>query len=1110
MPGSIIAAQVFGMVTAAGALTTAGMITAFAINMVASSIISKTLGPSGPNLNDAQGNPNPGSRAQVPPAGDNKLPVIYGSAYVGGIVTDLSITQDNQKLYYVLTLAECTNTEQGGTPDTYTFGDVYWGGKKVIFNSTDQYKVDSLLDESTGLYDTSVAGKLEFYKYSNGSNSPVNSFLTAIQVMQSSGLVYQWDSTKLMSNCAFVIVKITYSQKANLTGIQQTKFQLTNSRTKPGDCFFDYLTSSRYGAAISQANIDTASLNALNVYSDGLFSYATGGGGMASQARFQFDGSLETSQSVMQNLQLMSACCDCLIKYDEISGLWGVIVQTPNIVPVTDINDSNMVSAITITPIDIASSYNIAEVKFPDGTAKDSFNSAVFDLAVIDPALLYPNEPVNKQTISLPLVNNSVRAQYLATRFLKAAREDLQVQVDVNYEGLQLEAGDVVTVTNSNYGWTAKEFRINKVVEKFGDDGSITAALNLMEFNPAVYDDADITEFTPAPNTGIGDPLFFGTLYAPTITSLQPSITNPSFSVNVTASSSGIVQYAEIWYSAYAVPTDAQRIFAGTTSVNPGGNPFTPDASMGTVNLSNIPSGDWYFSVRMVNALGSSVFSSSSSVLNWRPTTFQYEERYLTIAYADDLSGTNISSSPRNKDYYGLKNASTYGYDSNPANYTWYLAQPVFGTTVYLLYSNRTGRKFSFASGFAGYAAGTAQFVPTATGTYDPSVWQALEDGVNYIDLDVRTGQLLETGTTSIGAGEIAITNNADGKIVASLAQLLDFGSGVQTLTGSASTVTIDIYGRVLGFTTPDGFYYTRYATTATAGQTVFTPTARQANYITGMDLVFRNGALLDTADYTENSTTVTLGTGAASGDQIVIISMRAISQGINYVSQYLTVSTVATNVVTYNSGTLPYQNIVAGDIHTFANSGTPTQYTVSAWNAATRQITYTTTVTGVTAGATIYQYRSSGMSYRPFSRFTATLSSASSYTPTTWSLHSGYEKIFLNGASVNDQDYDISGGSLNNFPASATGLLTVIQFNDNNQTTPIGNQASVATNTIVGTSTYNYNFDADAFELYNNGALQVLTGDYTLGSTSYTLTTTPTSNLNILQQTTYSRTGAA
>jgi hypothetical protein len=117
MPGSIIAAEIFAVGT------WEYFATAFAINMVATSIISRSLGADSPNTN--QDSTNPGSRSQVPPAGDNKVPVVYGSAYVGGIVTDLSITSDNQTLYYVLTLAEVTNTETG-TPDTYSFGSIYW------------------------------------------------------------------------------------------------------------------------------------------------------------------------------------------------------------------------------------------------------------------------------------------------------------------------------------------------------------------------------------------------------------------------------------------------------------------------------------------------------------------------------------------------------------------------------------------------------------------------------------------------------------------------------------------------------------------------------------------------------------------------------------------------------------------------------------------------------------------------------------------------------------------------------------------------------------------------------------------------------------------------
>ena len=107
----------------------------FAISMVASSIISKIFAPSAPNQSNIAEQPNPGNPQQLAPAGDNKLPVIYGTAYVGGIITDLSISQNNQDIYWVISLCEVTNSESGGTPDNITFGNVYWGGKRVVFGS---------------------------------------------------------------------------------------------------------------------------------------------------------------------------------------------------------------------------------------------------------------------------------------------------------------------------------------------------------------------------------------------------------------------------------------------------------------------------------------------------------------------------------------------------------------------------------------------------------------------------------------------------------------------------------------------------------------------------------------------------------------------------------------------------------------------------------------------------------------------------------------------------------------------------------------------------------------------------------------------------------------
>jgi len=1002
---------------------------AFAINMVVAAVVSKAFfNATQPDLGSGSGqSPNPGNRQQVPPATDNKLPVVYGTAWLGGTIVDLSITQNNQNLYYVLTLCEVTDNGN----DTITFGDVYYGGKKVTFQPNG-YEVLSLTDESTGVVDTTVANKIAFYFYRNGYATPTNQSLNAQQVMNSAGLVYTWDNTKLYQNCAFVIIRLTYSQTANIRGIEQTRFQVTNSRTNTGDCFLDYLTNTVYGCAIPSNQVNTASFTALTTYSNQSFSYIDSDGNPATQARFKFNGTLDTQRPVMDNLQDMASCCDCLIKYNEVLGQWGVIVQSPTYSVVMNINDSNMISAITISPLDIAASYNVVECKFPDESNQDSFNSSTFDLQQIAPSLLYPNEPVNKISVSLPLVNNDVQAQYLANRILKSAREDLQVQVSVNYVGIQLDAGDVVTVTNANYGWTDKLFRLNKVVQTFGDDGSIAVNLTMSEFEPTVYDDVSITQYQPSPNTGIGDPTFFGTVPAPVVGSQFPTATNPSFVILATTSSSGITQYIEIWYSAFSNPNPDQLIFAGTSEIQSNGDPYDINFTVPNITLSNIPAGNWYFFSRMVNSLASSTYSPASTLFQWRPRTFQYAQRYLAVAYADNITGTsNFNFSPTNRLYFGLCNQDSITPSTDPSVYTWYLSDPNFGTNIFLGYVNRNNRRFSFATGFAGYAGGNGSFVLTQATIYDPSIWSALPDGTNIIDLDKRTGQLIQTGTTSVGTGEIDVVNNADGKIVAALKPFLDFGGPYQQ-TSAVATLTIDIYGRVVGFEQPDSFYYSEENFVATSGQTVFTVT-RSANYLINNCWVFQNGVLLDNSEFTDTAGatgTITLSNGATTGDQIFIISF-----------------------LSYN------------------------------------------TTNGY---------------YNTFSRNVIDLTNVSSYDCTNnFTLNSGFELIFLNGTVMPDQDYNITGQIIGDFPSTLTGKMVVYQWTPNNLGTPAGNAVNVAFNTIINQGQYLFNYDANAFNLYQNGVHLKQGTDFTTGSGVYTLTNTPDTILNIMVNQTFARTGA-
>lgn len=235
---------------------------------------------------------------------------------------------------------------------------------------------------------------------------------------------------------------------------------------------------------------------------------------------------------------------------------------------------------------------------------------------------------------------------------------------------------------------------------------------------------------------------------------------------------------------------------------------------------------------------------------------------------------------------------------------------------------------------------------------------------------------------------------------------------------------------------------------------------------------------------------------------------MSAVANGITFVNTGLVVQTVGASSIVYTNTALPNQKMYAGDKITFTNSGSPTQYTISTIDYVTRTITFTTTLSGVVAGNAVYQYRAAASAYRPFSRFTTTLSNSSTYTPTEWSYRTGYEKLFLNGAAINDLDYDLT--TTLSFLQNVSGLVTTIQFAENILTTPAGASQTATANTVVGTTNYSFSYDANAFELYINGSLVDQGTDYTTSTGVYALSYTPTTNNTALQQTTYQRTGAA
>jgi hypothetical protein len=293
----------------------------------------------------------------------------------------------------------------------------------------------------------------------------------------------------------------------------------------------------------------------------------------------------------------------------------------------------------------------------------------------------------------------------------------------------------------------------------------------------------------------------------------------------------------------------------------------------------------------------------------------------------------------------------------------------------------------------------------------------------------------------------------------------------------------------------------------ATSGQTSFSFT-----HTVGWILVFRDGVLLDLSEYSETGTTLVMNTACAADEKVVIIYMRGNSTSEYYEPLNIQIDSSTTNTVTYAG--LPWNQVQAGDVLAFANTGSPTLYTVSTVNQSTKVITFTTTISGATVGLELYRYRSAGSNYAPFTRYDQDVSAITNFDPTTYDIRNGFEYIFVNGVQLSEIDYDINVtvGSLDGFPSPLTGRLTVIQFTQNNLSVPASNISNTPTYSVSGQSTYPFSSNPLSMEVYANGCLLTKGSgyDYTAAASSYVLAAPFNNNVTLLNQQTFARMGAA
>jgi hypothetical protein len=607
-----ISALVTAIGTAIGlggaALTVFTAVGSTLLSVGVSSLIAKRMQKSAASgLGAGQG----GGRVQLPPATDNKIPVVYGSGYVSGPVIDAKLSQDQQYMWYVVALAEVTDT--GGY--TFDVNNIYYDGKKVEFGANGN--VTGLINNTTPqTIDRKVSGKIKIWLFTDGSLNPQNTTQTAIDILSDSSTGggipsgEQWTGTDLMTKCAFAIIRVEYNTDAGTTSLGALQARIINSLDKPGDVIADYLQNTRYGCAVPASRIDTASLTALNTYSDETINYGTG-----TQARYRINGPLATNISCLENLQILVDSTDSWLQYSELTAKWSVVINQ-SYTDYTTINNlflvdsSNLIGGINVAPINLNETYNQMEVAYPNQYIRDQIDYQVIELEDYQVGVMSPNEAVNKLDIDFPVINNSVQALYVGVRRLLQSREDLTITCKLDYSGIQIEAGDVIRVKQEVYGWDVlnpdpldpsttygKLFRVASVAEEKYQDGSLGVSITAFEYNDTIYADRALLDFRPDPNTGLADPNLIDTPEAPDLF-LNTDGTIAFLNVTGIVPNTGLVNYLEFQYG---TNSNAELHSFYTSAYNADGSPLTGD-----LDAANISIGQEY----RINTLGNSSFET--------------------------------------------------------------------------------------------------------------------------------------------------------------------------------------------------------------------------------------------------------------------------------------------------------------------------------------------------------------------------------------------------------------------------------------------------------------------------------------------------------------------
>jgi len=403
--------------------------------------------------------------------------IVYGEIRKGGVITYLESTgDDNKYLHMIISMAG---------HEINSFEQIYINDETVSTDA-DGFVTDSAWSDDDG------NKKILIKEFTGAANQNVYSTLSGI----TDGPEWQGKDTGDDTNfrgqgIACLYVRLEYDQDVFAQGIplftarikgkkvEDPRTSTTAYSNNAALCIRDYLIS-KYGLNSSGDTNDTSFSTAANVCDE---SVALDAGG--SENRYEINGVINLSQAPGDILtDMMTSCAGTLFwgqgKWHLKAGDYTSSVQTFTL--------DDFRGPITLeTKHSRRNNFNVVRGTFVD--ANQDYVRADYPEIRSTVWIAQDNDVESAIDLTLPLTTSGTMAQRLAKMTLFRSREQMTMTADFSLKALDVEVGDIVAITNSRYGMTAKEFEV--VGWRFfndGDAGDQRVNLTLRETSSAAFD----------------------------------------------------------------------------------------------------------------------------------------------------------------------------------------------------------------------------------------------------------------------------------------------------------------------------------------------------------------------------------------------------------------------------------------------------------------------------------------------------------------------------------------------------------------------------------------------------------------------------------------------